>query len=499
MTNFEWIDRNHYWHAFTQMAEYQPLIIQEAQGVWMTDQHGRQLLDGGSSMWCNVHGHRHPSIDHAIRLQLDRVAHVTSLGMSNPTTIQLTEKLVEIAPGDLECVFYSSDGASAVEVALKMAFQYWRQIGSPQPDRTLYLAVGGAYHGDTIGAVSVGGVARFHAMFSPLLFDVVQGPMPDTYRYPDDVPEEQLTEYYLAQYQTLFETYGDRTAAVIIEPLLQAAAGMVVHPKAFLSGIVELARQYDILVIVDEIATGMGRTGRMWACEWESVQPDFLCAGKGLSGGYLPISATLATRRIWNAFLGDYSQSRSFFHGHTYGGNPLASAAALATIDLFDSEQTLANVRSKADYLAEKLSPLESHANVGQVRQLGLAAAIELVECKESRLGFPWQDRVGSQVCQRALEHGLWVRPLGNVIVVMPPLCISCDHLDHLTTALTLSIEQQFGKRRSELAYFSSSCNSSRYRMLDDSSRIDSSGIDSSRIGSPAEGNVSAGDEGSAD
>lgn len=444
MATLQHIDRHNYWHAFTQMAEYEPLIIREAQGVWLIDDSGRRLLDGVSSLWCNVHGHRHPKIDAAIVEQLNRVAHVTSLGMSNPTTIQLTEKLIDIAPQGLECVFYSSDGASAVEVALKMAFQYWRQIDRPEPQRDLYLAVGGAYHGDTLGAVSVGGVARFHAMFSPLLFDVVRGPSPDTYRTPVDLQGPALAEYYLSQYRSLFAQFGDRLAAVIIEPLIQAAAGIVINPPGFLKGLAEMAREYGVLLIADEIATGIGRTGKMWACDWEEVQPDFLCMGKGLSGGYLPIAATMTTRKVWNAFLGDYSQSRSFFHGHTYGGNPLACAAALATLQLFDTESTLDNVQRQAEVLSERLQALESHPHVGHIRQHGLIAAIELVECKASRTGFAWQDKVGVQVCRRAIDCGVWLRPLGNVIVLIPPLCIQDAETHLLIDSVNHSIADQF-------------------------------------------------------
>jgi len=437
-------DRHHYWHAFTQMAEYEPLIVQQAEGVWLIDQYGRKLLDGVSSLWCNVHGHRHAAIDAAIREQLNRVAHVTSLGMSNPTTIQLTKKIIEIAPRGLECVFYSSDGSSAVEVALKMAFQYWRQIESPEPQRDLYLAIGGAYHGDTLGSVSVGGVARFHAMFSPLLFDVVRGPSPDSYRTPDGLDGQQLTEYYLAQYRKLLEQFGNRLAAVIVEPLIQAAAGIVMNPSGFLSGLAKLTREFGALLIADEIATGMGRTGKMWACQWEEVEPDFLCIGKGLSGGYLPIAATVTTRQVWNAFLGDYSQSRSFFHGHTYGGNPLACAAALATLQLFETEKTLANVNRQAENLARLLQPLASHPNVGSIRQKGLIAAIELVECKATQTGFAWQEKIGVQVCQRAIQRGVWLRPLGNVLVLIPPLCIQSDELICLVDTVSEAIAEQF-------------------------------------------------------
>jgi adenosylmethionine-8-amino-7-oxononanoate aminotransferase len=448
--DWHYVDRKNYWHAFTQMADYEPLIIDAAEGAWLIDQQGRRLLDAVASMWCNVHGHRHPAIDAAVRQQLSRVAHVTGLGMSNTTSIRLTAKLIEVAPPGLECVFYSSDGASAVEVALKMAFQYWRQVEPAEPKRDLYLAIGGAYHGDTLGAVSVGGVARFHSMFSPLLFDVVRGPCPDSYRLPvrlagKDWFGEELTEYYLREYEQLLQQFGSRLAAVIVEPLIQAAAGMIMHPPGFLRGLAELTRKYGALLIADEIAVGMGRTGQMWACQWEDVQPDLLCTGKGLSGGYLPIAATLTTREIWSAFLGEYSQSRSFFHGHTYGGNPLASAAALATLELFEKQQTLQHVRAISEYLAKRLAPFESHRHVGDIRMRGLAGAIELVRDRNTQEGFPWHEKVGHSVCQHALRHGVWMRPLGNVLVMMPPLCITQSEIDFLVDALSRAMEDQFG------------------------------------------------------
>ncbi|HBE66777.1 MAG TPA: adenosylmethionine--8-amino-7-oxononanoate transaminase [Planctomycetaceae bacterium] len=430
------LDRHHYWHAFTQMSEYEPLLVDTAQGVWLEDHRGHQLIDGVSSMWCNVHGHQHPQIDAAIKEQLGRVAHVTSLGLSNSTVLALTGKLVEQTPESLDCVFYSSDGSSAVEVALKMAFQYFRQKQSPEPDRTMYLALGGAYHGDTLGSVSVGGVARFHAMFDPLLFDVVRGPCPDTYRHPDSVSDDQLLDFYLAEYRKLFEQFGDRLAAVVMEPIVQGASGMIVHPEGFLSGIADLARQYGVLLILDEIAVGLGRTGKMWACEWEDVQPDFLCTGKGLSGGYLPVAATLTTREVWNAFLGDYAESKSFFHGHTYGGNPLGCAAALATLNVFEAEQTLQNVKEQADYLAELLAPLSSKSGVGSVRQKGLIAAVELVANKSTKEPFPWAEKRGYRACEAAKSKGVLLRPLGNSIVIVPPLCVTSDHVQQIVAAV---------------------------------------------------------------
>ncbi len=424
------------------MAEYEPLVVDRAEGVWLIDTQGRRLLDGVSSLWCNVHGHRHPRIDAAIMRQLQRVAHVTSLGMSNTTTIELVRQLVERTPAGLECVFFSSDGSSAVEVALKMAFQFWRQCAHPDPGRNLFLAVGNAYHGDTLGSVSVGGVSRFHAMFDPLLFDVVRGPCPDSYRRPHGVDERELAEYYLMQYAALFERFADRLAAVVIEPMVQGAAGMVMHPAGFLRGLRELATRYDVLLIADEIAVGMGRTGKLWGCEWEQVEPDFLCTGKGLSGGYLPLAATLTTRRVWNAFLGEYAQSRSFFHGHSFGGNPLGCAAALASLELFDEERTLENVSQRGQQLDERLSRLGKFQVVGDVRRRGLIAAVELVSDRASKTTFPWTDRMGHRVCQHALERGVWLRPLGNVIVIMPPLCVEEAHIEQLADAVEYGIER---------------------------------------------------------
>jgi len=426
------------------MAEYEPLIIDSAEGVWLTDVDGRRLLDGVSSLWCNIHGHRHPRIDQAICEQLQRVAHVTSLGMGNTTTAQLTQRLVEQTPDNLECVFYSSDGSSAVEVALKMAFQYWRQIPHPEPQRDLFLAVGNAYHGDTLGSVSVGGVSRFHAMFDPLLFDVLRGPCPDSYRRPPGIADEALAEHYLAQYQALFERFAGRIAAVIVEPLVQGAAGMIMHPPGFLRGLQALCQQYTTLLIVDEIAVGMGRTGRLWACQWEQIEPDFLCTGKGLSGGYLPLAATLTSRRVWQAFLGDYAQSRSFFHGHSFGGNPLGCAAALATLELFETEHTLRNVQTRGQELDNMLERLKRYPVVGDIRRRGLIAAVELVSDRERQTPFPWSQRIGHRVCQAALSRGVWLRPLGNVLVIMPPLCIHSSELELIVEAVEYGLQRVF-------------------------------------------------------
>ena len=440
------LDRTAVWHGFTQMAEHEPLVIERAQGCTLIDVDGRELIDGVSSLWCNVHGHCHPRIDAAIRDQLGRIAHCTSLGASCDTTVELAARLIEITPSGLEHVFFASDGSSAVEVALKMAFQYWQQRDSsqsdgPRPEKTKYLALGEAYHGDTIGGVSVGGMEQFHTLFRPLLFDVVRAPVPDTYRMPQGTTAETATGDYLAQLEKILIEHHAKIAAMVIEPLVQGAAGMVMHPAGYLSGVRELTRRYDVLLIADEVATGFGRTGTLFACEQEDVSPDILCLGKGITGGYLPMSATLGSDEIWSAFLGRYDEAKTFFHGHTYGGNPLAAAAALATLDLFEEEQTLAGLPTKIDRMAEHLGRFAEHPHVGSVRQRGMMVGIELVQDRETKTPYPWQERRGYRVCDHALTEGVWLRPLGNVVVLMPPLSITLEELDRVLLAAEAGID----------------------------------------------------------
>jgi adenosylmethionine-8-amino-7-oxononanoate aminotransferase len=433
-------DREHVWHPFTQMAEYEPLIIERAEGCKLFTGDGRALLDGVSSLWCNVHGHRHPRIDAAVREQLAKVAHVTALGQSNPTTIRLARKLVEIAPPGLNHVFFSDSGATAVEVALKMAFQYWQQRPDPRPAKTKYAALASAYHGDTIGSVSVGGVARFHEMFAPLLFEVVRVPSPDLFRRPPDVSRENALHHYLQVTREIFAEHHEQLAALVIEPLIQGAAGMVTHPPGYLRGVRQLCDEFDVLLIADEVATGFGRTGKMFACEHESVSPDLLCLAKGLTGGYLPMAATLATDEIYRAFLGEYRESKTFYHGHTYGGNPLAAAVALASLEVFDEEQVLQRLPAKIARLQEHLARLAQHPHVGDVRQCGLMAGIELVRDRTSHEPYAWEEKRGMCACETAMRHGVWLRPLGNVIVVMPPLAVTIDELDLIGRAVAAGI-----------------------------------------------------------
>lgn len=433
-------DRQIVWHPFTQMAVHEPLLIVAGRGCTLVDIDGREYLDGVSSLWCNLHGHRHPRLDAALRGQLDRIAHTTLLGTVCPTTVELAKRLVEIAPAGLEHVFFSDNGATAVEIALKMAFQYWRQRAEPRPNKRTFIALGEAYHGDTLGSVSVGGVARFHAMFEPLLFDVLRLPAPDTYRLTPGVTPENLLAHHLAALERLLAAEHDRVAAVVIEPLVQAAAGMLMHPSGYLRGVRELTKRYDVLLIADEVAVGFGRTGTMFACQQEQVTPDLLCLAKGLTAGYLPMAATLTTDEIWRAFLGEYAESKSFFHGHTYSGNPLAAAVALASLDVFREEQVFERLPAKINRLAEHLQRIATLTHVGDVRQRGLIAGIELVQDRAAQVPYPWAERRGIRVCDRARQHGVLLRPLGNVIVIMPPLAISLAEIDQICTVVEQSI-----------------------------------------------------------
>jgi adenosylmethionine-8-amino-7-oxononanoate aminotransferase len=428
-------DKDHLWHPFTAQADWaagEPLIIERAEGAELIDTEGRRYLDGVSSLWCNVHGHRHPTIDAAILRQLSSLAHSTLLGLTHRPAIELARRLVELAPQGLTRVFYSDDGATAVEIALKMAFQYWRQKPGPEPERSLFIALGGAYHGDTIGDVSLGGVDRFHAMFQPLLFPVLRAPIPFCYRCPLGLKRPECQTACLDEVDRLLEAHPGRVAGVVIEPIVQGAAGMVTHPEGYLEGIREITRRHGTFLIADEVAVGFGRTGRMFACEHEAVTPDFLCLAKGITGGYLPLAATLTTEQVFSAFHATAAEGKTFQHGHTYGGNPLGAAAALATLRVFEEERTIDRLGPKADRLARHLERFSGLRHVGDVRQRGLMAGIELVLDRETKAEFPSHQQVGSRICRIARGLGLLIRPLGDVLVVMPPLNISDDQLDRM-------------------------------------------------------------------
>jgi adenosylmethionine---8-amino-7-oxononanoate aminotransferase len=414
-------DRRFLWHPFTQQQgweEEDAPIIESADRCELIDVNGRRYIDGVSSLWCNVHGHRHPAIDIAVRDQMDRVSHSTMLGLSHRPAIELARRLVEIAPPGLQRVFYSDSGSTAAEIALKMAFQFWQQQGGEDAHRTRFVSLKNAYHGDTIGSVSVGGIDLFHGAYGPLLFGALHAEPGDA-----------------ADMQRLLTAHPGEVAAVIVEPLVQGAAGMLVHPDGYLRDVRSLCDEHGALLICDEVATGFGRTGKMFACEHEDVAPDFMCLAKGITGGYLPLAATLTTERVYEGFLGRHEEFRTFFHGHTYTGNPLACAAALATLRLFEQERTLELLQDKIALLGELLTPIAAMPGVAEVRRRGFMCGIELA-------GFAPADRSGHQVTVAARRRGAIVRPLGDVVVLMPPLAITTRELRRLVSIVADSIAE---------------------------------------------------------
>lgn len=421
------------WYPFTQMKEWEretPTIIVEGDGVYLTDLEGKKYLDGVSSLWVNIHGHRKKKIDDALTRQIQKISHSTLLGLSNLPAIELADKLLKIAPPGLAKVFYSDNGSTAVEVAVKIAFGFWKQQGGTARRKTKFISFANAYHGDTIGSVSLGGIDLFHRAYQPLLFKTIQLSAPSTHL-------KQAAD----EVEQVMKCHHREVAGLVIEPLVQAAAGMLMAPKGYLKKIRQLCDRYEILLIADEVATGFGRTGTMFACEQEGVSPDLLAISKGLTGGYLPLAATLATQKIYDAFLGEYAEFKTFFHGHSYTGNPLGCAAAIANLEIFEEERTLVKLQPKIAWVEKRLRPWKAWRNVGEIRQQGFMIAIELVADKKKKVPYPVEWRVGWQVCQEAKRRGVLLRPLGNVIVLMPPLTISLRDLEKLIAAVGASIE----------------------------------------------------------
>jgi len=416
------LDRQVLWHPFTQMSEWSPLVIARGEGNYLFDTEGRKYLDGVSSLWCNVHGHHHPRLDRAIREQLDKLAHSTFLGLSHEPGIRLAAALLEVAPASLRRVFYSDSGSTAVEIALKQSFQYWQLRGRGSKQK--FLRLGEAYHGDTLGAVGVGGIDLFHRIFGPLLTSSIALPS----------PSGTDGSYALQRLEEELERRSYEIAAFIFEPLIQGAAGMLVHPPGFLKRAAELCRQYGVHLILDEVATGFGRTGTMFACEQEGVEPDLMCLAKGISGGYLPLAATLASEEIYSAFLGSHGEMKHFFHGHTYTANPLACAVGLESLALL-RESTMANVGERIPEIRAALDRVATHRLVKQVRQVGMMAGIEL---------HPVDGQfVGREVCDQARSHGVILRNLGDVVVWMPPLTLESTDLGLLERATVQAIDQR--------------------------------------------------------
>jgi adenosylmethionine-8-amino-7-oxononanoate aminotransferase len=434
-------DHAYLWHPFTQMQDWlaeEPLIITGGKGAYLIDAAGKRYLDGVSSLWCNVHGHRRPELDAALHAQVDRIAHSTLLGLASEPSIVLAKRLIEITPPNLTRVFYSDAGATAVEIALKMAFQYW-QLRDTR--RTHFASLTESYHGDTLGAVSVGYSETFHHFFKPLLFPCHRLNPPHVFRRQRRMSPAAALQAAVDEVRALLASKGHEIAALIVEPLMQGAAGMWAQSLGYVRALRELTKQHGVLLICDEVATGFGRTGEMFAVDHEHVEPDLLCVGKGISGGYLPLAATFATEEIFQTFLGPYQDFKTFFHGHTYTGNALACAVALASLDVFENDRVLQNVARRSAALQERLQreflPLR---HVGDVRQWGLMAGIELVRDRNTLAPYPAAEKIGMRVIVEARRQGVILRPLGNVIVLMPPLCISQDELSLLCTATRQAI-----------------------------------------------------------
>lgn len=437
-------DKRYLWHPFTQQQDWEAepqVLITEAQGCYLIDDQGRRYLDGVSSLWANLHGHRHPRLTAAIKQQLDRMAHSTMLGLMHPTAIQLGKRLVALAPGRLSRVFYSDTGAAAMEIALKIACQYWQQADPPQPRKTAFLSISHAYHGDTVGAMSVGGIALYRETYSSLCFPTIA--VDATTACTCGKGCTSCGVPCLHELARIIAQHAHELAAVIIEPLFQGAGGIRVYPQGYSRAVWELAKQHQLLFIVDEVATGFGRTGKFFACEQEGIEPDMMGLAKGISGGYLPLAATLVTEEIYQAFCGP---GRTFYHGHTYTGNALACAAALANLDIFEQEQTLQKLQPRIQQLHQGLERLRTLPMVADIRTCGFVAGIELAAQKHPHIPFAPEQQIGVRVIKEARKRGVILRPLSDVIVLMPPLAIAEHELAQLlqvTEEALLAVAQE--------------------------------------------------------
>ncbi|MBA4602174.1 adenosylmethionine--8-amino-7-oxononanoate transaminase [Thermoactinomyces mirandus] len=434
-------NRRYLWNPFTQMKTYleeEPVIVERAEGVKLIDVRGREYYDGNSSVWLNVHGHNQPRLNEAIRNQLEKVAHSALLGMGNIPAILLAERLVRLTPKRVQKVFYSDSGATAVEIGIKMAYQYWKNIGCPE--KQAFISMRNAYHGDTVGAVSVGGMDLFHSVFDRLLFDTIKVSYPYPYRYPGTA--EECKQACLDELKAVLAAQADKIAGLIVEPMVQGAGGMIMMPPGYLAEVERLCRKYNVLLLLDEVATGFGRTGKMFASEFEGVQPDIMTVGKKLTGGYLPVAATLTSDEIYDAFYADQAEAKTFFHGHSYTGNQLGCAVALANLDLYEEENLLHHIEQASEVLKNELEAMKSLPHVGEVRQLGLMVGIELVKDKQTKELYPWEMAVGARVCRVAREKGLITRPLDHVITFMPPLATPLSDLRKMANILTEAIQE---------------------------------------------------------
>lgn len=430
------------WHPCTQMHDHEsvPMIpLARGEGAWLYDHDGNRYLDAISSWWTNIFGHANPRIGAAVKRQLDTLEHAIFAGFTHDAALELAEALVRITPPGLERVFYADNGSSAIEVALKMSFHYWRNLG--RGEKTRFVALTGSYHGETLGALSIGDVALYRETYAPLLLTPILAPSPDAFEREPGESWEAVAERRLVELRAILERHAHEICAVIVEPLVQCAGGMRMYHPRYLAGLRALCDEFEVHFIADEIAVGFGRTGTLFACEQAQVAPDFMCLSKGLTGGFMALSAVLTTQRVYDAFYAEYGSGKAFLHSHSYTGNPLACAAALATLEIFRTEPVLARNRALAAHLAAKLAPLADHPHVAEVRQTGMIAAVELVRDKATRTPWPAHERRGLRVYLHGLGHGALLRPLGNVVYFMPPYVITEDEIDFMVGVATQGIE----------------------------------------------------------
>jgi adenosylmethionine-8-amino-7-oxononanoate aminotransferase len=455
------LDHQYVWHPFTQMRDWlksEPIVIAKGRGAMLEDVHGRKYLDANSSIWTNLHGHNHPKINAAIAKQLRKIAHSSALGLANEPAALLAQRLISAANPPrlprLEKVFYSDDGSTATEVALKLAYEFTRRTRRSKSPR--FLSLEGAYHGDTIGAVSLGHIDLFHKSYRGLLFKTDSVPAPYCYRCPHNraKPERaDAREYRKCNWECVDAVEqrfsgqrkkGKPYAGMVVEPLIQGAAGMIPQPRGWLKRISEIVHGDDALLIADEVLTGFGRTGPLFASHSEGVQPDLMALAKGMTGGYLPMAATLVTQQIFNAFLGKYSEFKAFFHGHSYTANQLGAAASLANLDVLESSASVRARVALQQTIAENLERLWSLPQIGDIRQVGLMTGIELVKDWSTREPFPLADRAGARVCEAMARRGVLTRPIGNVIVIMPPYCTTAAQVERIISVLEASVMEVF-------------------------------------------------------
>jgi len=435
-------DLNVIWHPCTQMKDHEslPIIpIKKGQGVWLEDFEGNRYLDAISSWWVNLFGHANPRINQALKKQLDELEHVILAGFTHEPVIELSERLVELTPAGLSRCFYADNGSSAVEVALKMSFHYWRNSGQPQ--KTRFINLSNSYHGETLGALAVGDVELYKETYEPLLMRPITVPSPDCYhREPGESCHDYSVRIFAKMEQTL-QQHAHETCAVIVEPLVQCAGNMRMYDPVYLSMLRKACDTHNVHLIADEIAVGFGRTGTLFACEQADISPDYICLSKGLTGGYLPLSVVVTHDRIYQAFYDDYENLTAFLHSHSYTGNALGCRAALATLDIFKQDPVIENNRNLATHMAKAAACLQDHPHVAEVRQTGMILAIEMIQDKQNRIPYPWQERRGLRVYQHALKQGVLLRPLGNVVYFIPPYIITPDQIDLMVQTAIEGIE----------------------------------------------------------